>query len=90
MRLLWYLKFTRWLYAALCIPRLCLKGVSMQLSWIVFQAFTVAPCGCMLLHAAPCISGPNLKNLHTVPVVFEVYTVAPCGSMRLHASLDLI
>ena len=67
---------------------------------VVFEVYTMAPCGCMQLHAAPCISGPNLKNLHTVPVVFKVYTVAPCGSMRLHAaprssmrlhaSLDLI
>ena len=29
------------------------------------------------LHAAPCISRPNITGLHTAPVVFEVYTVAP-------------
>ena len=39
------------------------------------------------LHAAPCMSRPNLKDLHMAPVEFEVYKVAPCGSMQLHAAL---
>ena len=34
----------------------------------------------MRLHAAPCISRPNLKGLHTTPVVFKVHTAAPCIS----------
>ena len=40
----------------------------------------------MQLHAAPCISRPNLKGLHTAPVVFEVYTLGPSGSMQLNAA----
>ena len=50
---------------------------------VVFEVYTVAPCGSLQLHVVPCISRPHLKGLHTVPVVFKVETVAPCSSMHL-------
>ena len=66
MQLLQYLKYTRWLHAALCNSmqlhtslRLNLKGLHAAL--VVFEVYMVAPCG----HTAPCISRLYLKNLHT-------------------------
>ena len=53
-----------WLHAAPCISRLNLKGL--HTAPIVFEVYTVAPCGFLRPLAASC--GP--LRFHAAPVVF--------------------
>ena len=51
---------------------------------VVFEVYTLAPCGFMLLHVALQLHvAPVVFAGTAAPVVFEVYKMAPCISMHL-------